>query len=77
MHRPGIARVSGATLYLEGTTIEEVERVHRDTLQLVLDETNRRYGQWSGEQERKRAHEEKEREHRARVEDAASRIEFD
>jgi hypothetical protein len=43
MHRPGIASVYGTTVELNGTTIEEVEQYHRDTLQLALEETNRRY----------------------------------
>lgn len=46
MHRPGIARITGSTLLLEGTTIEEVEHTHRDTLQLALDVTNRQYREW-------------------------------
>jgi len=44
MHRPGIARVSGDKVYLDGTTIEEVQKYHRDTLVLALEETNRLYG---------------------------------
>jgi hypothetical protein len=43
MHRPGIARIQGATITLNGTTIEEVERYHRDTLQLAVAETNKQY----------------------------------
>lgn len=36
MHRPGIARVSGDRVILDGTTIEEVEKYHRDTLKLSI-----------------------------------------
>ncbi len=32
MHRPGIANVIGNTIVLDGTTLEEVEKYHRDTL---------------------------------------------
>ena len=41
MHRPGIVRVEGDKVILDGTTIEEVERYHRDTLDLALDAANR------------------------------------
>ena len=77
-HRPGIARVHGATVTLAGTTIEEVEQVHRDTLQLVLDETNRRYREWHDKQQEVRAREQAEREqHRKRVDETSKRIKFD
>jgi hypothetical protein len=78
MHRPGIATVSGATVVLNGTTIEEVERYHRDTLQLAISETNRQYREWRRKQEQRRAQEEAAREeHRKRIEDASKRIKFD
>ncbi|MGH7949443.1 MAG: toll/interleukin-1 receptor domain-containing protein, partial [Candidatus Binataceae bacterium] len=32
MHRPGIARVEGARVVLDGTTIDEVEQYHLETL---------------------------------------------
>ena len=78
MHRPGIARVSGSNVILDGTTIDEVEKYHRDTLQLVLDETNRRYRNWLEQQEKKRAREQAEREeHQRRVDEASKRISFE
>ena len=40
MHRPGIARVSGDKVYLNGTTVDEVQKYHRDTLKLALEDTN-------------------------------------
>ena len=40
MHRPGIARVVGARIHLDGTTIEEVAEYHKDTLELAVEETN-------------------------------------
>ncbi|HEY1936925.1 MAG TPA: toll/interleukin-1 receptor domain-containing protein [Candidatus Angelobacter sp.] len=77
MHRPGIASVYGATITLNGTTIEEVERYHRDTLQLAVAETNKRYRELSHEQQQHRAREEAARdEHRKRIEDASKRIKF-
>jgi hypothetical protein len=78
MHRPGIASLSGATLILHGTTIEEVEHCHRDTLQLAVTETNRQYRDFLRDQEQGRAREEARRqEHQKRVEDASKRIKFD
>lgn len=35
-HRPGIASVVGDTVVLDGTTIEEVEQVHLETLRHVF-----------------------------------------
>jgi len=78
MHRPGIANVYGATVTLSGTTIEEVERYHRDTLQLAVAEANRKYRDLRHDQEERRAREEAVREeHRKRIEDASKRIKFD
>ena len=78
MHRPGIARVNGATVILDGTAIEEVEQVHRDTLQLVVDETNRRYREWQDEQKRIRDREKAQLdEHKKRVDEISKRIKFD
>ena len=73
-----MASVSGATVTLNGTTIEEVERYRRDTLHLAVAETNRQYREWQHEQEQRRAREEALREeHRKRIEDASKRIKFD
>jgi len=78
MHRPGIARVSGSTVTLDGTTIEEVERHHRDTLQLAVQEANRIYRDWKDQQELARARQQAARdEHQARVEGVSKRIKFD
>ena len=78
MHRPGIASVYGSTVTLDGTTIDEVERYHRDTLQLAITETNRQYREWRHKEEQSHAREEALREeHRKRIEDASKRIKFD
>jgi len=78
MHRPGIARIHGATVTLNGTTIEEVERYHRDTLQLVVAEANRQYREWRHNQEQRRACEQALREeHQKRVENVSKHIKFD
>jgi hypothetical protein len=78
MHRPGITRIHDATVTLDGTTIEEVERYHRDTLQLVVAETNKQYQDWRRVEEGRKAREETEREQRRKnLEDASKRIKFD
>jgi len=40
MHRPGIASVYGNKIVLDGTTIEEVEKYHKDTLKLAVSTAN-------------------------------------
>jgi hypothetical protein len=40
MHRPGIASVSGDTVVLEGTTMEEVRDYHARTLSLLVARLN-------------------------------------
>ena len=78
MHRPGIARVEGDRIILDGTTVEEVEKVHRETLKLVIDEVNRDVANYEAKQkqaEEQRA--EQLRQHRESAEEAAKRITFD
>ena len=74
MHRPGICRISGDTVVLDGTTMDELERYHLNTLKLALDVTNERYAEHVRrmlDQER-RKREEKER-HEREVDDIALR----
>lgn len=77
MHRPGIARIQGDRVILNGTTVEEVERYHRDTLILAAQEANKGYIEW---QRRRQAAEERERAridaHKQSAEDAAKRLKF-
>jgi len=40
MHRPGIASVIGDRFILDGTTLEEVEAHHAETLKLVVERAN-------------------------------------
>lgn len=78
MHRPGIASVAGDTVILDGTTIEEVEKYHRDTLVLATQEANQRYQQLISakaireEQERKKI-----ADHEEQVQEALKKIKFD
>jgi hypothetical protein len=78
MHRPGIAKISGSTVVLDGTTIGEVERHHRDTLQLVVQAVNETYRQQKKREDDQCARENANRErHKKDVDDTAKRIRFD
>jgi hypothetical protein len=78
MHRPGIARISGDKIILDGTTMDEVERYHAKTLKLAVQKTNEEVEreeakeQLLAEQKRK-----SELEHRERVREISKRLEFD
>lgn len=78
MHRPGIAAVVGDTVILDGTTVEEVKKYHRNTLLLAAEEANRRYSEYL-RRIRQQAEQEKQRitDHRRRAEEAAGQIGFD
>ena len=77
-HRPGICRVSGDIVWLDRTTVEEVQGTHKETLQLALEETNRKYAEWAVQQgfnEQKK--QEQEEAHRQAVSEAVKKIQFD
>lgn len=77
MHRPGIARVSGDKIILDGTTIEEVRDVHRETLLLCVNKANELESEYLEQQlkeeERKRMRRE---EHKSNVMRVADDITF-
>lgn len=78
MHRPGIARVIGDQIVLNGTTIDELQRFHRDTLKVVLSDVNRHYAEYEANLRRQK--EEAERRHREQQESVARKakeIKFD
>ncbi len=77
MHRPGIARVRDDRIVLDGTTMEEVERFHLDTLKLAVAEANR-IAEQNEEASKKRAggREQKREHHRENVQDIANRLRF-
>ncbi|MFI5352729.1 MAG: hypothetical protein ACHQZS_07175 [Candidatus Binatales bacterium] len=78
MHRPGIARVEGDRIVLDGTTIEEVERYHLKTLKLAVQRANELTVEWfRSRQQRDRGESERQEEHRRRVKEAAKRLRFD
>lgn len=78
MHRPGIASVSGSRIMLDGTTIEEIEKYHLDTLKLAVDSANedRRSIAAREKADRERA-EEARRAQEQQANDAAARLKFD
>jgi hypothetical protein len=77
-HRPGICEVIGDTIWLNGTTLEEIARTHKATLQLALDETNGKYAEFETKQraevERKRREQEAHEQH---IREAAKGIKFE
>ena len=78
MHRSGIASVEGDVVWLRGTTLDEVERYHRETLKLAVDEANKTYEELRRQQDaRRQAEAERDRLHKQAVQDAAKRISFD
>jgi hypothetical protein len=78
MHRPGIASIVRDTVVLDGTSLEEVERYHRDTLMLAATEANQRYQQWLEVQQAARDRQQQQAEqHRREVDDIPKRIKFD
>ena len=78
MHRPGIARVVGDRVILDGTTIEEVERFHSETLKLAVDQANRSEEEFEAKsKQRANALLQKRDEHQRHVVEVASRLKFE
>ncbi len=65
MHRPGIVSVQGDQIILDGTTIEEVEKYHRRTLELAIEVANKEFTKITKQKELK-ANKKKEMEERHR-----------
>lgn len=78
MHRPGIATAYGDRIVLDGTTVEEVQKYHRDTLVLCVEETNRRIEEHEDEVRKRRQQREiASEEHKRSVRDVAGNIRFE
>lgn len=78
MHRPGIASVHGDTILLDGTTIEEVEKYHLQTVKLAVEAANVAERDRLGRDEAAAAkRREDEEEHRRSVRDVVDRLDFD
>jgi hypothetical protein len=78
MHRPGTALVSGDKVILTRTTLEEVEKVHRETLKVVVNRVNQLVAEAEeAEAARLEAERRTRDEHARMVTERASRIRFD
>src|SRR6266508_6173293 len=78
MHRPGIARVVGDRVILDGTTIEEVEKYHRDTLVLVIERVNQLIAERETVRQKQLAERsETEKQHIEALREASKRLKFD
>jgi len=78
MHRPGIATVSGDTVVLNGTSLEEVEKYHLSVLKAAAvraNEGERAHEAEEAERKSREAHEAEE--FRKHVDESADRIKFD
>ena len=76
-HRPGICTVNGDRIWLNGTTLEEVVQTHTATLQLALNETNRKYAELEAKQHAQAEQERSERAaHEQHVREVAKKIKF-
>lgn len=77
MHRPGIAYVEGNRIILDGTTLEEVQKYHKETLIACVNNANIRKKQYTQKlvstQENARIAEE---DRKRKVEEMASKIVF-
>jgi hypothetical protein len=77
-HRPGICSVSDDHVWLNRTTLEEVEKTHKPTLMLALEEANTKYAELAArEYEAKEKQKQKDEAHRQHVSEAAKKIKFD
>ena len=78
MHRPGIIRVEGDRVILNGTSLEEIEKYHRKTLLLVVNKVNLLFAEQERERNARTYHEEEQRRrHREEVTEIAKRLGFD
>ena len=78
MHRPRIASVVGKTIVLNGTTIDEVEKYHKDTLLLAVEAANEYARKIIEEKKRfEQLEEERRQAHNNHISDIASKIKFD
>ena len=78
MHRRGIARISGSSLILDGTTIEEVRDIHVATVRQAVAATNAEYASELAKDERELELDDARRAaHEAEVRRVASEIRFE
>ena len=76
-HRPGIARVVGDTVVLDGTTMEEIEQVHKPVLEAAVERANRGYREYDEKRAAKAADDAaRAAQHKREVDEAADRLKF-
>jgi hypothetical protein len=76
-HRPGIARVVGDTIVLDGTTMEEVEEVHQAVLGAAVKRANKGYREYDERRAQQAAAEaERAAQHKREVDERADRLKF-
>lgn len=77
LHRPGIASVYGDEIILDGTTLEEVKNVHKETLLICVDEANKQEKEYlEAEQKKKEREDELRNKHFNNVYEIAESITF-
>ena len=77
MHRQGIASVRGNRIILDGTTLEEVQKYHKDTLIKCVETANQKEKEYLKKEEEERLRAERlEQERKQKVEELASKIVF-
>lgn len=77
MHRPGIARIYGNRIILDGTTIQEVEETHQETLKWAVKQANElEKGFLQHQALQKKREEELRANHEKTVRDLAAKISF-
>jgi DNA-binding winged helix-turn-helix (wHTH) protein len=78
MHRPSIGKVSGDRIILDGTTIEEVEKYHRETLLVVIERVNQEIAELEARKRREaEAALQRKQQHESTVNEMSKRIKFD
>ena len=76
-HRQGIGYVIGNKIILDGTTIEEVKEVHKETLKLVVENVNKTYAEIMQKERLRKEREDQERnQHRNNIRNIADDLEF-
>lgn len=77
MHRPRIAMIDEDRLILNGTTIEEVQKYHNDTLKLCIDKANEKEQEFLNETKKQKILEEQRKnQHLANITKIADEIQF-
>lgn len=78
MHRPGIARVTGDRIVLEGTTVDEFARHHKQVLEMAVNVTNTQYAEHRRRKEATRdAADDEGRRHQDEVDSALAALTYD